>query len=81
METLRRHCLLSSTVTLGCASEQAMLLLIERTAAALEPAAALKLKKLTLVTMCARADRLSYASSTALLRAAFCIVALLFLPL
>jgi hypothetical protein len=40
-------------------------------AAALEPAAALKLKKLTIVSMCAQADRLSYAQ----LRAAVAIEA------
>lgn len=38
VETLRRNCLLSSTVTLGCASEQAMLILIEKTADACGPA-------------------------------------------
>jgi hypothetical protein len=38
VETLRRNCLLSSTVTLGCASEQAMLLLIEKTADSLNQA-------------------------------------------
>lgn len=37
MRTLGQHCLLSSTITLGCASEQAMLLLIEKTAASLKP--------------------------------------------
>jgi hypothetical protein len=38
IEALRRNCLLSSTVTLGCASEQAMLLLIEKTGDACSPA-------------------------------------------
>jgi len=37
-ETLRRNCLLSSTVTLGCASEQAFLLLLEGYRDALNPA-------------------------------------------
>lgn len=36
-ETLRRHCLLSSTVTLGCASEMAFLLLSDAYRAALKP--------------------------------------------
>ncbi len=37
IETLRRNCLLSSTVTMGCASEQSMLLLFEKTADACSP--------------------------------------------
>jgi hypothetical protein len=36
-ETLRRNCLLSSTITLGCASEKALLLLVEAYTAALNP--------------------------------------------
>ncbi len=37
IETLRGNCLLSSTVTMGCASEQAMLLVIEKTLDACKP--------------------------------------------
>lgn len=37
-ETLRRHCLLASTITLGCASEKAFLLLLEDFQTALNPA-------------------------------------------
>jgi len=37
VETLRRNCLLSSTVTMGCASEQAMLLLFEKTVDTCDP--------------------------------------------
>ncbi len=44
METLRRNCLLSSTVTMGCASEQAMLLLMEKTEEALNPTDQVKYK-------------------------------------
>jgi hypothetical protein len=44
-ETLRRNCLLSSTVTLGCASEQAFLILLETYRDALNTADQTKLDK------------------------------------
>lgn len=37
-ETIRRHCLLASTVTLGCASEKAFLLLLDAFETGLKPA-------------------------------------------
>jgi hypothetical protein len=45
VETLRRHCLLSSTMTLGCASEKAILLMFNAYADALNPADKMKFQK------------------------------------
>jgi hypothetical protein len=45
LHTFRINCLLSSTVTLGCASEKALLLLLEAYARALEPTRATRFRK------------------------------------
>ena len=47
LHTFRISCLLSSTVTLGCASEKALLLLLEAYTKALEPIRAAKFLKVT----------------------------------
>lgn len=47
LKTFRIGCLLSSTVTLGCASEQAFLLLVEAYAKALKPSQQAKFEKAT----------------------------------
>ena len=44
-ETFRRNCLLSSTITLGCASEKAFLLLVDAYKDALEPGLAAQFEK------------------------------------